>query len=344
MKDDFQNKNIDNLILDYLQKSLSKEDEAYLLDWINMSAENKKYFDDMVNVWVVSAIADDTYTFDTDKAFDKFLNNIGKQTLKKKVKSKSYTLYYRIAGIAAAIFAIAYISFFMGGNMVEKQFMDIVVEAPLGSKSKMYLPDGTLVWLNAGSKITYSQGFGVKDRNVELTGEAYFEVARNENLPFDVNTEDLKLEVLGTKFNFRNYPDDPEAVIELLEGKVQVENLMKEMPVEYLAVNEKIVLDKRSGEMDKISAKTEQAKDWISDILFFDEKPLSEIANELSRIYNVKIKIESSDLMDRCFYGYFDTKKQSVDDILNSLVATGGFSYTNGENNIIVINKEINNK
>ena len=76
-------------------------------------------------------------------------------------------------------------------------FADISVEAPLGSKTKLYLPDGTLVWLNAGSRMTYSQGFGVDNRKVELEGEGYFEVKRNEKVPFFVKTKDLQLQVLG---------------------------------------------------------------------------------------------------------------------------------------------------
>ena len=70
------------------------------------------------------------------------------------------------------------------------------MEAPLGAKTKLILPDSTLVWLNAGSKIVYSQGFGVKDRHLRLNGEAYFEVRKNEKLPFDVMTKELNVKVL----------------------------------------------------------------------------------------------------------------------------------------------------
>lgn len=101
------------------------------------------------------------------------------------------------------------------------------MEAPLGSRTKLTLPDGTLVWLNAGSRITYSQGFGVGNRKIELIGEGYFEVKRNEEVPFLVKTNSLLVKVLGTKFNFRDYPDDAEAIVSLSEGKVALNNLLK---------------------------------------------------------------------------------------------------------------------
>ena len=77
-------------------------------------------------------------------------------------------------------------SYWFGKHQIRDQFADIVVEAPLGAKTRLVLPDSTLVWLNAGSRIMYSQGFGVNDRLLELTGEAYFEVRRNEHKPFEV--------------------------------------------------------------------------------------------------------------------------------------------------------------
>ena len=82
------------------------------------------------------------------------------------------------------------------------------------------MPDGTIVILNAGSRIIYPQNFGVYNRDVELQGEGYFEVARNIEMPFYVKTKELQVRVLGTKFNFRDYPEDKEVVVSLLEGRI----------------------------------------------------------------------------------------------------------------------------
>lgn len=118
----------------------------------------------------------------------------------------------------------------------------ITVEAPYGSKTKLYLPDGTLVWLNAGSKMSYAQDFGINERSLNLSGEAYFEVTRNEEIPFKVHTEELDVKVLGTKFNFRNYKDDLEAKVCLLEGKVALNTRQKET---ILHPDQQALLDKK---------------------------------------------------------------------------------------------------
>lgn len=99
---------------------------------------------------------------------------------------------------------VSTISYWWGEHRLQRRFADIVVEAPLVGKTRLILPDSTLVWLNAGSKISYSQGFGVKDRHLQLNGEGYFEVRKDVKLPFDVKTRKLNVTVLGTKFNFRN--------------------------------------------------------------------------------------------------------------------------------------------
>lgn len=125
------------------------------------------------------------------------------------------------------VFFCGTIAFQSGKRVLQNQLTQITVEAPYGSKTKLYLPDGTLVWLNAGSKMSYAQDFGINERSLNLSGEAYFEVTRNEEIPFKVHTEELDVKVLGTKFNFRNYKDDLEAKVCLLEGKVALNTRQK---------------------------------------------------------------------------------------------------------------------
>lgn len=133
---------------------------------------------------------------------------------------------------------------------------------------KLNLPDGSLVWLNAGSKVTYSQGFGVDDRKLTLEGEGYFEVAHNEKVPFEVCTKEVNLRVLGTKFNFKNYSNDEEVMISLVEGKVALQNGIKAMEELYLEPNERMVLNKLTGEMVKSKANVEYANIWRDNKLF----------------------------------------------------------------------------
>lgn len=277
-------------------------------------------------LWVSSAVADDTQQYDVDQAFERFRKRTGLDQSGR----QSYKWYrtWSVAAVAIVLLGLITVTaYWQGSRQIQSNFSDIVVEAPLGSKTKLTLPDGSTVWLNAGSKMIYSQGFGVSDRRLAFQGEGYFEVEKNDEMPFLVQTHDVNVIVVGTKFNFRNYPEDEEAVVELLEGKVALENQLKEESVRYLSPNEKMVLHKATGEMDITSAKVKEATLWTENILLFDEDLLPDIVRELERSYHVQIEIENEDLKQTRFYGQFNQLEQNIYDVLDMLSETGKLKY-----------------
>lgn len=277
-------------------------------------------------LWVSSAVADDTQQYDVDQAFERFRKRTGLDQSGK----QSYKWYrtWSVAAVAIVLLGLITVTaYWQGSRQIQSNFSDIVVEAPLGSKTKLTLPDGSTVWLNAGSKMVYSQGFGVSDRRLAFQGEGYFEVEKNDEMPFLVQTHDVNVTVVGTKFNFRNYPEDEEAVVELLEGKVALENQLKEEAVRYLSPNEKMVLHKATGEMDITSTKVKEATLWTENILLFDEDLLPDIVRELERSYHVQIEIENEDLKQTRFYGQFNQLEQNIYDVLDMLSETGKLKY-----------------
>lgn len=277
-------------------------------------------------LWVSSAVADDTQQYDVDQAFERFRKRTGLDQSGR----QSYKWYrtWSVAAVAIVLLGLITITaYWQGSRQIQSIFSDIVVEAPLGSKTKLTLPDGSTVWLNAGSKMIYSQGFGVSDRRLAFQGEGYFEVEKNDEMPFLVQTHDVNVTVVGTKFNFRNYPEDEEAVVELLEGKVALENQLKEESVRYLSPNEKMVLHKATGKMDITSAKVKEATLWTENILLFDEDLLPDIVRELERSYHVQIEIENEDLKQIRFYGQFNLLEQNIYEVLDMLVETGRLEY-----------------
>ena len=277
-------------------------------------------------LWVSSAVADDTQQYDVDQAFERFRKRTGLDQSGR----QSYKWYrtWSVAAVAIVLLGLITVTaYWQGSRQIQSNFSDIVVEAPLGSKTKLTLPDGSTVWLNAGSKMVYSQGFGVSDRRLAFQGEGYFEVEKNDEMPFLVQTHDVNVTVVGTKFNFRNYPEDEEAVVELLEGKVALENQLKEEAVRYLSPNEKMVLHKATGEMDITSAKVKEATLWTENILLFDEDLLPDIVRKLERSYHVRIEIENEDLKQSRFYGQFNQLEQNIYDVLDMLSETGKLKY-----------------
>lgn len=321
------NRDIDTLIISYFSGTLDKSSFQQLKDWAAESEENRKYIREKMEVWFSSGVVDEEVAFNAKKAFERFQNRVADaERQKEHVHRFSWTMFLKAAAVVLIII-LPITAYWQGQQVVKQNFADIVIEAPLGSCTKLNLPDGTLVWLNAGSKIIYSQGFGVDDRSLKLIGEGYFEVAHNKETPFKINTKELDLKVVGTKFNFRNYLDDREIAISLLEGKVVLVNKVKKMPELYLEPDEKMVLNKVTGEMKKFKTEVNKSNLWMDNELFFDEMTLEDISKQLMRAYNVKIVVADS-IKNRRFYGNFKIQGNSIDQILDTISSTGQMLYT----------------
>ena len=333
-----ENKHIDELIANYLTEGLDKNALDELKTWIAASAENQQYVICQREIWFSAVSREAASVYDKDKAFENFRNRVESQKEIQSTSRRGFSLsaLWRYAAVVAIIIAVGCISYWQGEVNVKDTFADISVEAPLGSKTKLYLPDGTLVWLNAGSRMTYSQGFGVDNRKVELEGEGYFEVKRNEKIPFFVKTKDLQLQVLGTKFNFRDYPEDHEVVVSLLEGKVGLNNLLREEKEAVLSPDERAVLNKANGLLTVESVTASNASQWTDGYLFFDEELLPDIAKELERSYNVKIHIANDSLKTFRFYGNFVRREQNIQEVLEALASTEKIQYKIEERNITI--------
>lgn len=281
---------------------------------------SKAHYDELM---FSSSVANSATSFDPEKGFNHFIHRT--RSANRRIRIQFWGC--RIAAMIAVVFVCSVSFYMLGRSDVEKQFAEIVVEAPIGSQSKVSLPDGTTVWLNTGSKIAYSQGFGVENRDISMVGEAYFEVAKNTELPFKVNTKEISVRVVGTKFNFRNYLEDEEAVVTLIQGRVALKNNQKDESEKLLNPNEKMVFNKQTHNMHISEAKALNSKDWTNDNLFFDEYLISDIAKELERNYDVKIKIADDALKGLRFYASFNRRNRSLIEVLDVLTATNLVKY-----------------
>lgn len=330
---------IDNLISMYLTGNIDTQSLKTLVAWSKESSENSLYVRNKIEIWFSSGVVGSMTSFDKEKAFERFKNRIEKATIAEEqkqrfTKSRSLKIFYRVAA-AILIILLPLAGYWGGMETVKSGFSDIVVEAPMGARTKLYLPDGTLVWLNAGSKITYSQGFGVDNRDLTLEGEGYFEVKRNEEVPFEISTKELDLTVLGTKFNFRNYADDEEVVVNLLEGRVKLRNELVASADVYMSPNEKAVLSKETGRLVKTKVNTSNSNLWTRDELYFDELLLEDIAKQLSRSFDVKIEVADS-LKNQRFYGSFRIVGNSIEKILETIASTNRMKYKYENNRYVV--------
>ena len=321
------NDHIDDLIITYLNDELEQDGREELKAWIASSPQNELYFKRKEEIWF-SALQEKCATkYDGAKAFQRFQNRVAHNQNAHQKKGQ-FKLYMRYVACIAVLFLVSYFSH-KSGELHQNDYMsDIVVETPLGSRTKFNLPDGTTVWLNAGSRMSYSKDFGQDNRQVELSGEGYFEVKQNEELPFFVKTKNLQLQVLGTKFNFRDYAEDVEAIVSLTKGKVSLSNLMATDNETILVPNKRAVLDKESGKMRVESVVASNAAEWVNGNLFFDEELLPDIVKKLERSYNMKIEIKNKALNSYRFYGNFARQEQNIEDVLEALSATQKLHYS----------------
>lgn len=270
--------------------------------------------------------------FDSEKAYERFEAHKSQKSV---ARQRWYYYLVKYVAVVLLLVTVAYSARIVGIDSVRDRFADITIEAPYGSSTRMMLPDNSVVWLNAGSRLTYSQGFGVEDRNLKLEGEGYFEIAHNESLPLSVSGNAIRVQVLGTKFNFRDYADEECAEVTLAEGCVALYAPDQDKESLRMKPNQQCVINKLNGKMTLTDAEAANSMLWISGQLFFDDEPLERIASVLNHSYNVCISIEGDSLRKIRFYGDFARRDQNIDEVLDVLAATGKIKYRKQDNNII---------
>lgn len=318
---------IDNYIKDFLDGSLEAEGHAALRQWIKEAPENRTYFHDTVAVWKAGGIVSNADNFNVEKAISKF---------KKENKSSNRINFYKYAfrvSAVAIVFLLCGISslFFLWQSektAVEafEEYKEYVVEVPAGAKSKVTFPDGSVVWLNAGSKVKYDSSFAKESRNVALSGEGYFEVSKNEELPFVVNTGNLSVKVLGTKFNLKSYEEDSEVKVTLKEGAVRVGDFLADAAPVVLEPNQRFTLRKADLAIQVDSVDASHIENWRNGAMTFDKVPLEEIAKELKRLYNIPIQIENDKLKRIVYYSDFQ-ENVTIEKVLEILSSGNKFRY-----------------
>ncbi len=199
-----------------------------------------------------------------------------------------------------------------------------VVNVPLGQRTELMLADGTKVYLNAGSTLSYPSAFGQDGRQVELDGEAYFEVTRDEGKPFVVHTQMCDVEVLGTKFNVEAYSEQNAFSAALMEGRVKVGNNYRTSDVVYLAPNERVKL--KGGELDVERIDDYDVYRWREGLICFTDENFVNLMKRIEKYYGVKLVVENRELSKHSFSGKFRIS-DGVDNLLRVLRRDVRFNY-----------------
>lgn len=211
---------------------------------------------------------------------------------------------------------------------------NVVIRSGDYGKSLVTLPDGTIVHLNAKSSLTYSQDFGRNDRKVALSGEGFFEVKKDTEKKFTVGTGYMDIAVLGTKFNVYAYETKDIVEMSLVEGSVDVTTSRPPYQSIRVKPNEKVVYNKRTGNLlhERTTNKMETA--WINKELVFRSERLEDVFRCLSRKFAVTFSVDDEALLNDVYTGTFDD--ENVESIMRVLKYHYNFKYTN-EDGVISI-------
>lgn len=322
----------------FFNQEISDEESNELKIWLKQSDDNIRTFNELKEVWYSSH----NINFNTDTAWQKTLDRIQADTDYTKHKTivlpKRNLLLWKAAVILVLLgsFAlIAYITDF--GGLLKKETPLYTIEAPKGEKTLLTLTDGTKVWLNSGSRLQYSPDFSPKNRKVILDGEGYFQVTKNPEYPFTLISNETEVQVLGTKFNLSNYPNDTFIQLTLVSGSVCFMS-NKTHQKTLIKPNEQLTYIKQSGKTTVSQTDTELYTIWKDNMLKFDNTPFIEVIKKLERWYDVDILLEPNMMRTESYT--MTVKTESLREILEMLKLTTPFEYRIDNEKVYIFNKK----
>jgi len=305
-------------ILRFIRHDLTDIESDEVLNWIEASEKNKTEYIAIKNSWVLSQIA--------KKAGDHM--PISKyRELRKKIKPSRLQIANRITRYAAAVIILTTTGFLVSQLLINRQTKSEVYEynVPDGQFSNMTLVDGTKVYFNSGSSIEFGPDYSRRNREVSLTGEAFFEVAKGNKHPFTVRTGLIDIVATGTSFNIRSYPEMTHINITLVSGKVSLK--CGDRHVANLIAGQNLSVGKESGSMKITKVNTHEYTSWIEGVATFRTERLEEISKLLERWYDVDIIFAQESLKDILLTGTV-LKDKPIDYIIESLEITSDIQFS----------------
>ena len=354
-----------NLLAKKLSGDASPLELEELEKLLNEQPELSYFAEQASNLWKQRKQPQDEY--DAELAFELHLNRLKASGISlpeletalhdseyagephKKIPSKKLIAFLILAGLIISA-AILWRSHSGSAPSIIASKNQSEVSTKMGSKSKLVLPDGTVVWLNAGSTLTYGENFGTANRNTTLVGEAYFDVKKS-SIPFVIHANTVQIKVLGTAFNVKSYPNDKTTETSLVRGRVEI--TLDKRPGEkfILNPNEKLVVTNEPAEVEKapeekkqpivvLSALTHSRDNsivetsWVDNKLIFQDESFTELARRMERWWGVQITIEDEKISNERLTGTFTS--ETIQEALEELQMSTAFHFTIKSNSILI--------
>ncbi|RZJ51615.1 MAG: FecR family protein [Chryseobacterium sp.] len=360
------------IIYKYLSNEASEEEVLALFEWIEASEENKIYFIKLKKAWAITGMTEEisadsvpviqmkpknktvkylkyaavfallfglgkvAFLFTENKNSKEIVLELADGNSEYISKNNQTTLLNDKGELIARKFPNQIIYF---GKVQDDKISYNTLKVPYGKRFKVTLSDGTVVSLNSGTTFRYPEQFGINGkRNVFLTGEAFFEVAKDKEHPFVVNANKVDIEVLGTKFNVSAYPENPTVNSTLVEGSIQMYEVENQSNLVLLKPNQMATWQNNSKKIITKEVDPTFYSAWTKGELAFKDTPFSTIAKIIQRTYDVEIINENSDLARQNFTGTITISESSVKNILELLKRDTPFNYSIKNKTITITN------
>lgn len=272
----------DELLIAYFKGEVSDEETQRITEWIEAEIEHQRYYQQLCRLFEMSY----------------WIEDMPEQTevaLPQKAKILPWKHYAISFMKVAAIFVLGFaLHFFLNRQTTTTHHeLQHQIHVPTGQHVEIMLADGSKVWLNSGSTLTFPSKFNGKKRLVELDGEGFFEVKSDKEHPFIVSTSKYQVKAVGTSFNVYDYQDSPQFEAALLNGKVEVTTNAKKSSTVILTPNQRAALCQGVLKVKPIENTNNYL--WRKGILYFNE-PLLEVFDKLQEYYDVEFQIRNTSL------------------------------------------------
>lgn len=342
-----------SILVRYLEHSLEDREIKILDAWLEESSENRRLLNAIDRIWKSTEQPPHDFLlseFNLEKDWEKIAKHIafseseGKQKrilhfkkLRKRQQIFSHVL--KIAALVLVAFTSVLITLQFAGQpseeISEPVFNEIITHA--GERASIELGDGSKVVLNAASKLTIPEAFSAKTRDVQLSGQAFFDVKSDRNRPFYIHTDNAIVEVIGTSFDVRSYEEEDEVLVVVRDGTIELRRIDDD---NKLIVNEGYlgVISRSNGRL-ALEQFTEPDLyfGWMDGRLIFKDTPMADVFNHLERWYNVEVQYDDSDteLMAQKFTA--DLKTRSVREVMDVIKMSMEIDYEILDGEFVVV-------
>ncbi len=312
---------IEMLITRSFLGELNNSEKAELQSWLDASNENRSFYLEQKKVWEAVESLEKMKLIDEKGAFKKVSNSL--------FTNKRGSVFVTLQRIAAILFIPLFIAsiWMYVSNFKEHKMLSSIYqtfETPLGMRSNLTLPDGSKVWLNAGSRISYPLYSKEHVRKVKIDGEVYFEVAKMKDIPFIVDAGNVEIEVLGTKFNCCAYANSELIQTALLEGSVKIRETSHGKQTTMIP-GELVEFSKSTNTLAKSTTNLDKYVAWKSGKLMFREDPMDVVIEKLGRWYNIDIQVVDKEIRNYVYTATFENEK--LEQVLDFLELSAPISY-----------------